>query len=79
MEKGMKSGLLRNVISGQATSEQRQELLGLLQSLAQNRPPKGSAENWRVRTTKMYQAAQAGDYAALKDSSRCLTCHKEHK
>ena len=79
MKQGMKSGLLRTVISGQATAAQRQQMIALLESLVRSQPRKGSVSHWRERTVKMYQAAQAGDYTTLKEASRCLTCHKEHK
>lgn len=79
MEKGMKSGLMRAVISGNATTAQREQLLAMLESLAASQPKKGSSANWRARTTRMYQAAKDGDYQTLKEASRCLTCHKEHK
>jgi hypothetical protein len=85
MRKAHKQGLLKNVLSGNASDEDRRELLSLYLDLAANTPPKGGADSWRDKTTPIINAARAvaaGDPRgprALKNAVNCGACHREHK
>jgi hypothetical protein len=83
--KGGKKSLYGQVVAGSADKEQKQELLNLYEDLGRNKPPKGSAEDWKKRTTDMVAAAKGvvsdkpGATAALKKAANCKGCHEMHK
>ena len=80
-----KKGLLKKVLSGQASQEEKIVLLDHYVSLAESKPSKGSEENWHKLTDAVLLAAAkvaAGrdDGAAqLKAATNCAACHKPHK
>jgi hypothetical protein len=77
--------LLGRVLSGKATKEEKQKLLSLYMDLGKNKPPKGSAEDWKKRTdalvaaTKDFIADKPDAAAALKKAAFCKACHLAHK
>lgn len=77
-----KKGLLQRVITGKANEEDKQQLVELYVSLAQNEPPKGEAKAWKKRTEEIVRLAKAaakGDAKApplLKKAADCASCHK---
>jgi len=79
------ANLLRTVAQGQATAQQKTELLDLYKELAKNTPPRGEAADWAERTELLVAAAQAavdGDpdaSAQLTKASNCMACHDLHK
>lgn len=85
MKKGFKQGLAKTVTAGQATKEQKQQLLDLVEALPQNKPPRGTDESWQQKTEALIAAAKGvvdGDAGAadkLKKASNCAACHREHK
>lgn len=86
MQKAHKAGLLKDlVVKGDATDEQKAELLKLYKGLAANKPPKGDAESWKTKTKALVDAAQAAvdgkDNAVqlLTKASNCKACHDAHK
>jgi hypothetical protein len=85
MKAAMKGGLCKTVVSGKATSAQRQELLTLFQELAAAQPERGDAASWKTKTVALVTAAQAnvdgkpGAPAQLKTAANCKACHEAHK
>jgi hypothetical protein len=77
-KKGEKS-LLTKFQDGEATAEEKAQLVKLYEALAANFPPKGDKEGWKTKTEALVKAAKANDIAALKAASDCSGCHKEHK
>ena len=85
MRKAHKQGLLKDVLSGNASAEDRRELLGLYLDLQANTPPRGDARSWRDKTQSIINAARAvaaGDPNGprdLKGAVNCGACHRAHK
>ena len=85
MKGAHKEGLLKKVAAGNGNDYDKQELLDLYISLAQNEPPKGELDNWRTLTTNIVVAAakvvvgRDGAGEELTQATKCGTCHKPHK
>jgi len=79
MQKAMKGGLCAKVAKGEASEDEKKELVALFTDLAANKCPKGDEEDWTKRTKALLDAAKAGDAAALKKAANCAACHKQHK
>jgi hypothetical protein len=83
-EEGAKS-LRDRVLGGDATPEEKQELLDLYISLAENKPPKGELEAWQAKTGKILVSAakvvvgREGAEKELEKATNCMACHKDHK
>jgi hypothetical protein len=83
--KGGKASLLTQVMSGKANEEQKKQLVEYYEELAKNKPDKGTAEDWKKRTTALVKAAK--EVAGGNDSARpqlgkaanCKSCHAAHK
>jgi hypothetical protein len=77
--------LVQIVLGGDATPEQKQQLLDFYISLAENNPPKGDKEAWAKQTAPVVLGAamvvvgreNAAD--VLKKATNCAACHKEFK
>jgi hypothetical protein len=73
------------VIGGQATPEQKQQLLDLYISLAENKPPRGELAAFRDKTRLIVLAAakivvgREGAADELGKATNCAACHKDHK
>src|ERR1700730_17023597 len=52
------SGILKKVVAGKATAEEKKTLLELYTELAKNKPPKGEAKSWKEKTTALVSAAK---------------------
>lgn len=74
-----KGGLRDKVIAGDASAEEKKELVSLYEALGRNTPPKGDEAAWKDKTKALVEAAKANDVAALKKASNCAACHSEHK
>ncbi len=85
MAKAHKEKLLNKVAEGNASAEEKQQLLESYAALGDNEPPKGDAASWKEKTDALVAAAKAavdGDAEAaakLKAASNCAACHKAHK
>ena len=84
MEEAHESGLLKKVLEGKASKEEKAKLADLYTSLPLNKPPKGDDKSWKTKTTALLDAAKAvvKDEKAipkLKSASTCAACHKVHK
>jgi hypothetical protein len=77
--------LLRKVLDGKASATEKKELLELYTELGKNKPPKGSANSWKDKTTALVSASKGvvdgkdGAAASLKKAANCAACHKVHK
>lgn len=76
-----KNGLMKKVKAGDASQDEKVELLKLYLALYDNDPPKGDAHSWKEKTSEVVvQAAKVvvgGDPSALEVN--CGGCHKVHK
>jgi hypothetical protein len=85
MKKCMAGGLCKKVASGKATEAEAKELLGMFQSLAANKPPRGDEKSWGEKTKSLVDAAQAvvdgkpDAGAQLQKAANCKACHDSHK
>lgn len=85
MKTCMKGGLCKKVASGEASEEEKKQLVEMFDALAKNTPPKGEAESWKEKTTALLKAAKAcaegsaEGQDALKKAANCMECHKAHK
>jgi hypothetical protein len=77
--------LVQVVLAGDATPEQKQKLLDLYISLAENDPPKGDKEAWAKKTAPVILGAamvvvgRENGADILKKAANCAACHKEFK
>lgn len=82
--KGRKS-LLNAVKSGNATEEQKKELLSLYEDLARYKAPHGEQAHWEKLNKELVHAARRvaeGKEGALKEldkASNCAGCHSAHR
>ena len=86
MKAAMKTGLVKKVFEGKATTAQKEELLKLFKDLhEQGHPKKGDDKSWDEKTTALLKAAEdviagkPGADAALKSAASGQTCHDMHK
>jgi surface antigen len=85
MKACMKDGLCGKVAGGKASDDEKKALVENFEALAANKPPKGSADSWKEKTSALVDAAKAaaagkeGAEAKLKAAANCMACHKEHK
>jgi hypothetical protein len=87
MEKAHKGepSLLKQVLDGKASDEQKKQLVEYYEALAKNKPEKGSEAEWKKRTTALVTAAKdvaKGNAAArqqLGQAAKCKACHQAHK
>ena len=85
MKKVHKGGLLKKVISGQASPREKGQLLDYYVSLYENKPKKGAEASWTKRTADLVVGAakailkQQDAVATLRSASKCASCHKVHK
>jgi hypothetical protein len=77
--------LFKKIADGKASKEEQKQLLSLYEDLARNKPPKGSAQDWKDRTSKMIAAARdvvddkPGATKTLGKVVNCKACHELHK
>ncbi len=77
--------LLKKVLDGKASADEKKELLDLYTELGKNKPPKGDDKSWKDKTSALASAAKDvvdgkdGAVASLKKASSCGACHKVHK
>ena len=85
MKEAHKDGLLKKVVGGTASKEDKSKLLELYQSLPKNSPPKGEKKDWDEKTKAIVAAAQEvvdgkeGAIPKLEKAANCAECHKAHK
>jgi hypothetical protein len=80
-----KKGLVTKIAEGSASKEDKQQLLTLYMSLSQQKPPKGSADDWKQRCAAIVKAAKGvfedkdGSVESLKKAINCMACHEKHR
>lgn len=85
MQKCMKGGLCKKVASGEASDEEKAQLVVMFKAMSVAKPPKGDAESWKEKTAALVkgaEAAKAGDANAgklLMAAANCKACHSVHK
>jgi hypothetical protein len=85
MQNGHRMGLLRKVLDGQASAEEKSTLLDYYVSLTESAPPRGSAEEWTAKTNAVVVAAakvvtgREGATDALRAATNCMACHSVHR
>jgi hypothetical protein len=80
-----KNGLMKKVASGDATDDEKAELLDLYISMAENDPPRGDAASYQAFANKAVLGAarvvvgREGAEAQLAKSVDCMGCHRAHR
>ena len=83
-EGGGKS-LRDRVLAGEATDEEKHQLLDFYISLVENEPPRGEAVEFHKKTGAVALAAakvlvgREGAENELRAATNCAACHREHK
>jgi hypothetical protein len=82
----MKGGLCKKVAKGEASADEKKQLVEMFEALAANKPPKGDDASWKEKTAALLSAAkdcEAGKDGAgavlSKAGSACMACHSAHK
>ena len=85
MKMAHKDGLLKKVSGGDASQDEKIELLDLYISLVDNKPKKGEADSWSklsgaaaLAAAKVVTGREDG-VAELKKATNCKACHSVHK
>lgn len=85
MKIGHKDGLLKKILEGQGTPEDKQLLLDLYISMFEAKPEKGELDSWRELAGAAALAAgkvvvgRPDGLEMLKATSNCKACHDLHK
>jgi hypothetical protein len=83
--KGDDKSLLKTIVAGKGSAEDKALLLELYQALGENKPPKGDQEDWMKRTDEMIAVAtevvddKEGSTEKLGKTVNCGGCHELHK
>lgn len=79
------SGLLKKVLGGQASAEEKKQLLDAYISLVEGKPSKGDESSWHLLSGKVALAAakvvvgREGAEKELEAATNCKACHSVHK
>jgi hypothetical protein len=87
MKAGMagNTSLLKKVLSGDASAEEKMKLLDLLIDLVENDAPKGDETEWKMMagmsmlTAAKVVAGREGAIDELKKATDCKSCHDKFK
>lgn len=86
MKQQKKGGLLPKVLSGEASDDEKKQLLDMYISMLEAKPPKGEMGSWQKLAGASALAAAkvvVGREGALdelkKSGGACAACHKAHK
>ena len=85
MKEAHRGPLLKSVLGGQASQEDRLKLLDYYISMVESKPPKGDMESWHNLAGNAALAAakvavgRDGATAQLKIATNCAACHNAHK
>ena len=85
MKIGHKDGLLKKILGGEASDEDKKTLLDVYVSMVESKPEKGDMESWHLLAGKAAVAAAkvvVGREGALKEletATNCKACHDVHK
>ena len=85
MKIGHKDGLLKKILAGEGTAEDKQLLLDLYISMVESKPEKGDMTSWQtlagagaLAAAKVVVGREDG-MEALKTATNCKACHDVHK
>ncbi|QDV27262.1 hypothetical protein [Aureliella helgolandensis] len=85
MVQGHKDGLLKKILSGDASQEEKQKLLDLYISMFEFEPTKGDMGSWQrlaggatLAAAKVVVGREDG-LKELEKASNCKACHTAHK
>ncbi len=85
MQKAHKDKLRDKILKGDASQQEKLDLLDLYISLVENDPPTGDIESWHKLAGGVALAAakvavgRDGATAELRKATNCGACHKVHK
>jgi cytochrome c553 len=79
MKVAHKGGLMKKVADGNASDDEKKQLVELYESLAANKPPKGDDADWKTKTDALLTSAKAADGKTLLKAANCKACHEAHK
>jgi hypothetical protein len=80
-----KNNLVKKLLLGKATVEEKTALIEYYVALTKNLPPRGDAEAWKKSTEKLLAAAKVAvngnkqDLASLRKAVDCKACHDAHR
>lgn len=83
--KAHKAGLLKKVVGGDASDEEKKQLLDLYISLVESKPSKGDIGSWHNLAGRAATAAakvvvgREGAEKELEAATNCKACHDVHK
>jgi hypothetical protein len=82
---GKESGLLQKVLKGEASEDQKKELLDVYISMVEGKPSKGDLDSWHTLAGGAALAAakvvvgREGALKELESATNCKACHSVHK
>ena len=85
MKKAHKDGLLKKVLGGEASQEEKVTLLGLYIDMLEGTPEKGEKNEWIMASGPSVLAAgkvvvgREGALDELKQATNCKACHDKFK
>ena len=85
MEKAHKDGLLKKVLDGEASDEEKKKLLDLYIDMFESEPPQGDQGEWMMQAGASVLAASKvvvgrdGAMEELKSATNCKACHDKFK
>ena len=85
MKIGHKDGLLKKILAGEGSAEDKQLLLDLYISMVESKPEKGDMASWQtlagagaLAAAKVVVGREDG-MESLKTATNCKACHDVHK
>ncbi len=85
MKVALKGDLVKKVVAGNASDDEKKQLLDLFVSMVENEPPKGDMQSWHNLAGNAAMAAakvvvgREGATDELKAATNCKACHTAHK
>jgi hypothetical protein len=85
MKAGHKGGLLKKILDGEATQEEKQLMLDFYISMVESKPEKGELSSWHLLAGNGALAAakvvvgREDGIESLKAATNCKACHDVHK
>ena len=80
-----KDGLMKKVVGGSASDDEKKQLLDLYIDMLEGEPKKGDKAEFLAKTNALVVSAakvllgKEGAAAELEKTSNCMACHSKHK
>ena len=80
-----KTNLAKKLMMGKLSDDDKTTLIEYYEALPKNKPPKGSADDWKKRTDNLVTTAKAAisggpaEKASFRKAVDCKSCHDAHK